>query len=635
MTTLENATQAQQPSAIETAMRPFKKASLKFWIVIAALSVVVAVGIVAWIVQLQQGMGVSGFSNRSFWAIDLANVVTIIGVSYGGAVVSAILLLTGATWRAPLARIAEGMAVVTVIIGAAFIIPHLGRPDRLLYMITQPNFRSPVFWDFVAITTYMVASFIFFFLPLIPDMAILRHAHPEELGRGRRFLYRICSQGWIGSIRQHRVLRGAIGVIAILIIPLAVSVHSVLSWAFSLVSRPGWHESIWAPYFVIAALYSGVALVIIIAAGFRYGYHLEAFIVERHFVRLGFIMAALGATYLYLTFADILPGAYVGERGVAKVVHDTLLGDYAASFWVFIFAGVIVPILLVALPWTRNTWGMVTASILVVIAMWLKRLVMVSETSHYDQITRSFGQPYQFTWVSISITLAGVAAIPLMLMLLFRVVPILAIHEVEALAAENSYPTSPIPAKAPHGLGVGSMGGVFLLLIAVAAIGIGHAAPVAAASHTPPTITVTAVASGPKIALTASVKIDSTPVAGALVKFYESTTMFKPGTNLVPVGKGLTDLDGIAETSYVATVNGPRTVSATYYFDVEGEPAVSSTQVDVDGARSPYVPSQPELLAGIGRGLVSVLFTLVLIVFIILIAQVIRVRRSLRSGSMN
>lgn len=633
MTTLENAPHTQQqPSAIEACMRPFKRASIRFWIAIGLLSAVVALGIVAWIVQLQQGMGVAGFSNRSFWAIDLTNVVTIIGVSYGGAVVSAILLLTGATWRAPLARIAEGMAVVTVIIGAAFIIPHLGRPDRIMNMILQPNFKSPVFWDFVAITTYMIASFIFFFLPLIPDMAILRNAHPEELGRGRRSLYRVCSQGWIASPHQHRVLRGAIGVIAILIIPLAVSVHSVLSWAFSLVSRPGWHESIWAPYFVIAALYSGVALVVLITAGFRRGYHLETFITERHFVRLGFLMAALGATYLYLTFADILPGAYVGERGVSEVVYDTLLGDYAASFWTFIVAGAIVPILLVALPWTRNTWGMVVASTLIVVTMWLKRLVMVSETSHYDQLTRSFGQPYQFTWVSISITLAGVAAIPLLLMLLFRVVPILAIDEVETLAAETSH--HPTPAKASHGRGVGIMSGVFLILIAVGALGVRSATPAIAASPTPPTITVTAVASGPKIALTATVKVGTTPVADALVNFYESTTMFKPGTNLIPIGKGLTDLDGIAEVSYVAAVNGPRTVSATYYFDVEGAPAIGSTQVDVNGAVSPYIPPPPKILEGTGRGLVNVLFTLVLISFIIVVAQVVRVRRSLRSATL-
>jgi Ni/Fe-hydrogenase subunit HybB-like protein len=637
MNSLENSTLMQQPDAIEAAIRPFKKASAKYWMAIGLLSSVVALGIVAWIVQLQQGMGVAGFSNRSFWAVDLTNVVTIIGVSYGGAVISAILLLTGASWRAPLARIAEGMAVVTVIIGAAFILPHLGRPDRLMYMLLQPNFKSPVFWDFVAITTYMFASFVFFFLPLIPDMAILRIKHPEELGRGRRFLYRICSQGWISSPNQHRVLRGAIGIVAILIIPLAVSVHSVLSWAFSLVSRPGWHESIWAPYFVIAALYSGVALVVVIAAGFRRGYHLEAFINERHFIRLGFLMAALGATYLYLTFADILPGAYVGERGVAQVVHDTLLGDFAISFWTFIFAGGIVPIILVALPWTRNTSGMVLAATLVVIAMWLKRLVMVSETSHYDQLTRSFGQSFQFTWVSISITLAGVAAIPLLLMLLFRVVPILAIDELGTLARENSDAphSSPVSEKTSSGSGAGIIAGVFLLLIAVGTIGVGNASPAAATSSTKPTITVTAVASGPKIALTATVKYDSVPVVEANVKFYESTTMFKPGTNLVPVGKGLTDLNGIAQISYTAVVNGPRTISVIYYFDIEGEPAIGTTQVNVNGAVSPYAPPEPKILEGAGQELVRVLFSLVLISFIIVIAQVVRVRRSLRSGAPN
>lgn len=633
MNRLDNSILMQHPDAIEAAMRPFRKASIKFWIAIGVLSALVALGIVAWVIQLRDGMGVAGYTNRSFWAIYIADVVAFIGVSYGGAVVSAILLLTGATWRAPLARLAEGMAVVTVIIGAAFIIPHLGRPDRLLYMLIQPNFKSPIFWDFVAITTYMVASFVFFFLPLIPDMAILRHTHSEELGRGRRLLYRICSQGWIGSSRQHRVLHGAIGILAIVIIPLAVSVHSVLSWAFSLVIRPGWHESIWAPYFVIAALYSGVALVILVAVGFRRGYHLNAFITERHIVRLGFLMAALDATYLYLTFADLLPGAYVGERGISEVIYDMVLGKTAPSFWAFVVIGGIVPLLLVALPWTRNVWGMTAAATLVVIALWLKRLVMVAETAHYDQLTRSFGQYYHFTWVPIAITVAGVAAIPLMLMLLFRIVPILAIDEVEALAATTP-PSIQDPLATPRSSTVHRvelLGAFLLILIAIGAIGVGRATPVNAASPTPPTITVTAVASGPKVDITASVKVGTTPVANAPVKFYESTTMFKPGINLVPVGIGTTDANGIAKARYVAVVNGPRTVSVIYYFDVEGAPAIGSTQVNVDGAVSPYVPPEPKILDGAAHGLVKILFVLVLITFIIVIAQVVRVRRSLRT----
>lgn len=608
---------------IEATMRPFKKASFKFWFAIAVLSAIMLLGIVAWILQLREGMGVAGYTDRSFWAIYIADVVTFIGVSYGGAVVSAILLLTGVSWRAPLARLSEAMAVVTVLIGAVLIIPHLGRPDRLMYMLLQPNFKSPVFWDFVAITTYIVVSFIFFFIPLIPDMAILNSEHPKELGRRRSSIYRFFSKGWIGSARQRSVLRGAIGLLAILIIPLAVSVHSVLSWAFALVNRPGWHESVWAPYFVIAALYSGVALVILVTAGFRRGYHLEAFIHERHFIRLGFLMAALGATYLYLTFADILPGSYIGERGVNKVIFDTIAGQSAISFWLVVIAGVVAPIILVALPWTRNIWGMVIASVLVVIAMWLKRLVMVIETAHYDQLTNSFKNYYHFTWVPIAITLSAVAAIPLLLMLLFRIFPILAINEIQEIAAEEKplYPSKPTP------MAMKATVGAFMLVAAVGAISIGGASPSVAA---PTKLTITAAASGAKVTLTATVLNGAIPVDGASVDFYESTEIFKPGINQIPLGRQTTDMNGIASMSYTSVVNGSHTLSITYYADVEGEPTSASTEINITGAVSPYTDRAPKILEGSGKILVKALFTIVFIVFVIAIAQIVRVRSVLR-----
>lgn len=608
---------------IEAAMRPFRKASIKFWITIALLSAIVIFGIIAWVIQLREGMGVAGYTDRSFWAIYIADVVAFIGVSYGGAVVSAILLLTGASWRAPLARLSEAMAVVTVLIGAALIIPHLGRPDRLLYMLLQPNFKSPVFWDFVAITTYMITSFVFFFVPLIPDMAILNREHANELGRGRSTIYRFFSKGWIGSSRQHSVLRGVITILAILIIPLAVSVHSVLSWAFALVSRPGWHESIWAPYFVIAALYSGVALVILVTAGFRRGYHLEAFIHERHFIRLGFLMATLGATYIYLTFADILPGGYVGERGVSQVIYDTIAGKFAVSFWLFILAGAVVPIILVALPWSRNIWGIVVASVLVVIAMWLKRLVMVIESAHYDRLTQSFGDYYHFTWVPIAITLGAVAAIPLLLMLLFRVFPILAINEIQEIANEEGSHHSWKPAPAAIKASVSAL----ILVAAVGAISIGGGAPSVAAQ---PNVSITASASGAKVILTATVLNGSVAVVDAPVDFYESTEMFKPGTNQIPLGRKTTDTNGIASMTYTSVVNGSHIVSITYYADIEGEPATASTQINITGAVSPYTPRAPKILDGSGRVLVKALFTIVVIAFVIVIVQILRLRRVLR-----
>ncbi|MDO8645634.1 MAG: NrfD/PsrC family molybdoenzyme membrane anchor subunit [Candidatus Planktophila sp.] len=608
---------------IQAAIRPFRKASVNFWIAIGVLSAIVLVGIFAWVIQLRVGMGAAGYTDRSFWAIYIADVVAFIGVSYGGAVVSAILLITGVSWRAPLARLSEGMAVVTVLIGAALIVPHLGRPDRLMNMFLQPNFKSPVFWDFVAITTYMLASFVFFLVPLIPDMAILLEEHPNELGKRRTTLYKFLSKGWIGSNKQHKTLHGAITILAILIIPLAVSVHSVLSWAFSLVSRPGWHESIWAPYFVIAALYSGVALVIIVTAAFRRGYHLEEFIHERHFIRLGFLMAALGATYLYLTFADILPGAYLGERGVSQVVFDTIAGKFAISFWLFIIAGGVAPIILVALPQTRNIWGIVIASVLVVIALWLKRLVMVIETAHYDRLTQSFGDYYHFTWIPIAITLAATAAIPLLLMLLFRVFPILAINEIQEAESEEEA----LQASKSTSMAMKASVGALILVAAVSAISIVGATPSVAAQDN---ISLTAITSGAKVTLTATVLNGTVPVVDAPVDFYESTKMFKPGTNPIPLGRELTDLNGIASLTYTSVVNGPKNVSVTYYADVEGEPAIASTNIDINGAISPYEERAPKLLAGAGQVLVKVLFTLVFIVFVTVIAQIVRLRRVMR-----
>ena len=426
----------------EASLRPFAQPSRAWWLVVGALSAVVMTGIAAWVVQLRGGMGVAGYSDQAFWAIYIADVVTFIGVSYGGAVVSAILRLTGATWRAPLTRLAEGTAVVTVLIGAALIIPHIGNPILLWELVTRPNLSAPVFWDFVAVMTYTAASIVFFALPLVPDMAVLGQEHGNRLSRRRARLYAAVSRGWVGAQRQRRVLAGALGLVSIMIIPLAVSVHSVLAWAFATTSRPWWHESIWAPQFVVAALYSGVALVILVVAGFRRGYHLEGLITERHFIRLGFILATFSATYIYLTFADLLPGAYVADHGTAAVFAELLVGRLAIWFWLFAVVGGLLPLLLVALPWTRNIRGMVVAAILVVPMMWLKRILMVVGPATYDTVTGAFGR-YHFTWVPVAITLAATAAIPLLLMLLFRVVPLLSIDEIEEINEAEAEASTP------------------------------------------------------------------------------------------------------------------------------------------------------------------------------------------------
>ncbi|MEO8555382.1 MAG: NrfD/PsrC family molybdoenzyme membrane anchor subunit [Actinomycetota bacterium] len=647
------------------SLRPFGKPSRLWWIAVGILGAVVLAGIAAWVVQLMGGMGAAGYNDHAFWALYIADVITFIGVSYGGAVVSAILRLTGATWRAPLTRLAEGTAVVTVLIGAALIIPHLGNPIRLWELLTRPNLSAPVFWDMVAVMTYIFASVVFFALPLVPDMAILGQDHGQQLGRRRATLYARVSRGWVGAPHQKRVLAGALGLVSIMIIPLAVSVHSVLAWAFASTDRPWWHESIWAPQFVVAALYSGVALVILVVAGFRRGYHLEALIAPRHFVRLGFILATFAATYLYLTFADILPGAYVGEDGTAAVFTDLLVGRLAPWFWMFAVVGGLLPLLLVALPWTRNVRGMVIASCLVLPMMWLKRVLLVIGPATYDTVLRTFGT-YHFTWVSIAITLAAAAAVPLLLMLLFRVVPILSIDEIEEIQEGQVLATPAPPAievAAPEGRGatlvgapgtahrVAGVAGVLLLVAILGMVGVGTAKPASAATTQIATGMSTTMVSAPtkadKITITGSeagglMQLTATltgpagqPVAKTDVAFSFSTKEFGTPARQVPLGSATTDKAGIARLTlggdadhlYKPTTTGPQEFIATYTATADAKPITASTTVKVTVARSAYHPAPAKPLANVGNVMVIVLFAIVAAIWFTLITQIWRVRR--------
>jgi|GEM_PF-452274 len=670
-------TDALTGSARGASLRPFGKPSRLWWVTVVALALVVGAGIAAWVVQLMGGMGAAGYNDHAFWAIYISDVVTFIGVSYGGAVVSAILRLTGATWRAPLTRLAEGTAVVTVLIGTALIVPHIGNPIRLYELVTHPNLSAPVFWDFVAVVTYTFASMVFFALPLVPDMAVLQQGHKQSLGTRRSTLYAKVSRGWTGAPRQRAVLAGALGLVSIMIIPLAVSVHSVLAWAFASTGRPWWHESIWAPQFVVAALYSGVALVILVVAGFRRGYHLQELITRRHFIRLGFILATFAATYLYLTFADLLPGSYVGEPGPTAVFTDLMVGRLALWFWMFAVVGGLIPLLLVALPWTRNITGMVIAATLVLPMMWLKRILLVIGPATYDTITRTFGT-YHFTWVPIAITLAAAAAVPLLLMLLFRVVPLLSIDEIEEIDAieqidqmekglsahphtEPSRPTAPVDqAGIPVGATTGKTQrvagatGVLLLVALMGMLGLGTAHRASAAtpqnasvndslstsvttSTGAPTITIKGVEGGRKVQLTATLTgANSQPRAGAPVAFFFNTTQFGTPARPVPLGSVTTDKTGVAELIlggdanhlYRPTATGPQEFGATFTPTTAGAKPISSTvSVNITVARSAYTPAPPKPLAGLGNGLILALFAIVAAIWLTLIAQIWRVRR--------
>jgi molybdopterin-containing oxidoreductase family membrane subunit len=429
------------------AMRPVLETPRWWWPAVAVLGAIVVLGVVAWAVQLADGLGAAGYNDQAFWAVYEADLVAFIGVSYGGAVVSAILRLTKATWRAPLTRIAEATALVTLPVGMLFIVPHLGSPQRIWELVWPPywNLSSPILWDFFAVSTYLLATAVFFYLPLIADLPVAAarlDGRPGLRARCCRLLYRALGGDREVTVPRRRLIEGSIGLVAIMVIPMAVSVHSVLSFAFASSSRPGYLETIFPVYFVVAALYSGIALVVVAVAACRRLFHLEAFIHPRHFVRLGFVMVAFGAAYLYLTFTEYLIDGYSGTAGLAAWVRQDLTGRYWVPFWFYFVAAGVVPLVIMALRRTRTVGGVVTASGLVVAALWIKRLVIVIPPATEPLVRSSLAAggvvagnwgTYHFTWVPISITLAATAAIPLLLLLVFRFVPILPIAEMEEL----------------------------------------------------------------------------------------------------------------------------------------------------------------------------------------------------------
>lgn len=437
------------------AVAPILHPGSLFWPLALFFAVVVLGGAAAMFQQLIFGLGVTGLNNQVSWGFYIADMVFFIGLSYGGAVTSAILRLTNAPWRAPMVRLAEATALVTLLIGSLFPIIDLGRPDRMMNLLSHGQVGSPVLWDVVAVNTYMVATVIFLFLPLIPDMAFCRDHLGPAVGRLRSLLYDRLSVGWRGTKKEKNILERNMTVVAVVIIPLAVSVHSVLAWLFGMTVRPGWNSTIYAPYFVVGALFSGVAAVIVIVAAFRKAYHLEAFITDQHFKYLANMLLALAMGYAYFFFAELLTEGYKMEgmsmhEGSGPLLQELLLGRYAILVWGFVIGGLAIPIVLTSLPATRTVTGIVIASVLVVVGMWLKRYLIVVPSMAAPMMPIEFGA-YWPSRVEIAITLAAVAAIPLMLMLFFRIFPILSIYEMEEVS-EHEGP-EPEPSSEPGGLG--------------------------------------------------------------------------------------------------------------------------------------------------------------------------------------
>ncbi len=416
----------------ERLLRPIEKPAKAFAIFALALFVLSAWGFVAWMAQLQRGLAVTGMNVPVYWGLYITNFVFFIGISHAGTLISAILRLAHAEWRRSITRAAEVITVLVLFFGMGSILLDLGRPDRLLNVILHGNFHSPLLWDVVSVSCYLTASTVYLYLPLIPDIAILR-----DRPGPRQAFYGALALGWTGTPRQKHLLERAISTMAVLVIPVAVSVHTVVSWVFAMTVQPMWHSTIFGPYFVVGAIFSGIGAIIIGMALIRKAYHLEDYLKPIHFNNLGILLLVMCLLWFYFTFAEFLTTYYGADPSHMTVFLSKTEGEYAPLFWTMFTACFVVPFILLANNRTRWTvWGTVTASISVEIGMWLERYLIVVPSLSHPRLPMEAAK-YSPSWVEWSLFVAFVATFILLYALFTRFFPIVSIWEIRE-GRENS-----------------------------------------------------------------------------------------------------------------------------------------------------------------------------------------------------
>jgi len=407
--------------------------SKRYWVAVALASCMVLAGVCTFLYQVYTGIGIWGLNSPVFWAFDITNFVFWIGISHAGTLISAILRLANATWRRPVTRCAEAITVFAVSIGAIIPVCHIGRPWLAYYLIPYPserhiwpNFRSPLAWDFFAIITYLTGSTTFLLLPMIPDWAAVR----DSATGLRKKIYGTLCLGWQGTPRQWHRLETAMHVMAIAIVPVAVSVHTIVSWDFAMTPVPMWHSSIFGPYFVAGAIFSGIAALILAMALLRKFLHLEQYLRPIHFENLGKLLLTMSLLWFYFTFAERLTAWYGNSPPEMAVFWESIRKNFAPLFWTMVVCNFIIPVPILAIKRLRTITGTAIASACVVVGMWLERFLIVVPALEHKFLPYSWGT-YRPTWVEDTLMASSFGMMALLYLLFSKFVPMISIWEMK------------------------------------------------------------------------------------------------------------------------------------------------------------------------------------------------------------
>lgn len=409
-------------------LEPLQTTGKQFRIAVTALLAVVGWAAFSWVWQVSHGLGMTGLNRSVFWGIYITNFVFFIGVSHAGTLISAILRMTNAEWRRPITRMAEVITVAVLFFGIANVFFDLGRPDRILNIALHPHFTSPLIWDICSVTLYLMGSSFYLFIPLIPDIYLLKDRVGGWRGRLYRWIVRILH--WDDTERQRAKLERIITIAALIILPIAVSVHTVVSWVFAMTVQPMWHSSIFGPFFVVGAIFSGIGALLTAMILFRKFLGLEKYLLPIHFKQLASLLVVMSVLWLYFTLNEYLTTFYGNEPREMSVFSSKFTGHFAYMFWGMVLTCFVIPFGLLFKKKTRTIPRIFIASISVNIGMWLERYTIVVPSLSHTRLPYPIGA-YTPTWVELSLMAGCFAGFALLYMSFSKVFPIISIWEMK------------------------------------------------------------------------------------------------------------------------------------------------------------------------------------------------------------
>jgi molybdopterin-containing oxidoreductase family membrane subunit len=415
----------------ERVLSAMKKPSLIYWAALGFTSTMFAVGLALWGYQMIRGMGVAGITHPVGWGVYITNFVFWVGIAHSGTLISAVLFLFRARFRSSFNRSAEAMTVFAVMTAGLFPLIHLGRTWHFYWLLPYPtqrllwvNFKSPLMWDVFAVSTYLTVSVVFFYVGMMPDLAIVKRWATGI----RKWIYSVLSLGWRGTNEQWKHYNTLYMFLAAFATPLVVSVHSVVSWDFAMSIIPGWHTTIFAPYFVAGAIFSGTAMVITLMVPMRKIMSLEKYVSIDNFESIAKILlfTSLIVTYAYIVEFGL--AIYSGNIFESSIFKYRLAGDYRVLYWIMILCNSVLPMTLFVKKLRRSIAYLFVLSILVNVGMYVERFVIIVSSLAKDYSPYSWGT-YTPSFVEIGITLGSFGMFFTFFLIFVKVFPVLSITE--------------------------------------------------------------------------------------------------------------------------------------------------------------------------------------------------------------